>query len=144
VIVKIKIEYKKLTLSPIILLPYFAYVISNKERQMDGGILISYKVLCEGDFYSSITIEELLKNENILKLIKSEFAKGHRNIDINFDKNNTTIQLVTKKDIQTFEANKNDYADILVLAEEDATAKKLFKKDCSVVELVDIETFSNK
>ena len=36
---------------------------------------------------------------------------------------------------------KDDYADVLVLAEEDATAKKIFKKDCSMVELVDIETF---
>ncbi|MDD5406586.1 MAG: hypothetical protein PHE73_06585 [Sulfurovaceae bacterium] len=108
---------------------------------MDGGILISYKVLCDGDFYSSITMEDLLKNENVLRLIKNEFAKGHRNIDINFDKSNTTIELVTKKDIQTFEVRKDDYADVLVLAEEDATAKKLFKKDCSMVELVDIETF---
>lgn len=111
---------------------------------MDGGILISYKVLCDGDFYSSITIDELLKNEKVLRLIKSEFATGHRNIDINFDNGNATIQLVTKKDIQTFEVRKDDYADVLVLAEEDATAKKLFKKDCSMVELVDIETFSNK
>ncbi|MDY0195851.1 MAG: hypothetical protein WC253_08495 [Sulfurovaceae bacterium] len=108
---------------------------------MDGGMLISYKVLCDGDFYNSITIEELLKNEKILRLIKSEFAAGHRNIDISFDKNNTTIQLATQKDIQTFEVRKDDYADVLVLAEEDATAKKLFKKDCSMVELVDIETF---
>ncbi|MDD5549447.1 MAG: hypothetical protein PHI79_07645 [Sulfurovaceae bacterium] len=108
---------------------------------MDGGILISYKVLCEGDFYSSITIEELLKNEKVLRLIKSEFATGHRNVDISFDKSNTTIKLATQKDVQTFEAHKDDYADVLVLAEEDATAKKLFKKDCSGVELVDIETF---
>ncbi|MBN2768767.1 MAG: hypothetical protein JXQ68_06650 [Campylobacterales bacterium] len=108
---------------------------------MEGGILISYKVLCEGDFYNSIPMEELFKNENILKVIKSEFAKGYRNIDIRYDKNKTSIELVTKKDIQTCEVNKNDYADIIVLAEEDATAKKLFKKDCSAVEVVDIETF---
>ena len=108
---------------------------------MDGGILISYKVLCDGDFYSSITVEELLKNEKVLRLIKSEFAKGLRNIDVSFDKSNTTIELFTQKDIQTFEVRKDDYADVLVLAEEDATAKKLFKKDCSMVELVDIETF---
>jgi len=108
---------------------------------MDGGMLISYKVLCDEDFYSSITVEELLKNEKVLRLIKSEFAKGLRKIGISFDKSNTTIELVTQKDIQTFEVRKDDYADVLVLAEEDATAKKLFKKDCSMVELVDIETF---
>ena len=108
---------------------------------MNGGILVSYRVLCEGDFYSSITIEELLKNENILKAIKSEFAKGHRNIDVRYDKDKTAVELVTKKDTYKCEVDKNDYADIIVLAEEDATAKKLFKKDCSAIEVVDIETF---
>ncbi len=107
---------------------------------MDGGILISYKVLCEGDLNSSITIEELLKNEKILKLIKSEFAKGQRNIEVKPNKDFTAIEIATAKEIQTLQVEKNDYADILVLAEDDATAKKLFKKDCSRIELVDIET----
>jgi hypothetical protein len=107
---------------------------------MDGDIMISYKVLCEGDFYSSVTMDELLENEKIFRLIKSEFAKGQRKIDINVNKNNTAIELATQKDIQTLEVQKNDYADILALAEDDATSKKLFKKECSRVELVDIET----
>lgn len=107
---------------------------------MDGGILISYKVLCEGDFYSSITIKELLENEKILRLIKTEFAKGQRNIDIKVNKDATAIEIATIKEIQTLDVNKNDYADILVLAEEDATTKKLLKKECSRVELIDIET----
>jgi hypothetical protein len=107
---------------------------------MDGGMLVSYKVLCEGDLNSSITIEELLQNEKILKLIKSEFAKGLRNIDVRANKSATAIEIATEKELQTIEVSKNDYADILVLAEDDATTKKLFKKDCSRVELVDIET----
>lgn len=107
---------------------------------MDGGILVSYKVLCEGDFYSSITIEELLQNEKMLKLIKSEFAKGQRNIDVRANKTDTAIEIATQKEIQTLNVNKNDYADILVLAEEDATVKKILKKDCSRIELIDIET----
>ena len=107
---------------------------------MDGGMLVSYKVLCEGDFYGSVTMEELLSNEKVIRAIKSEFATGQRNIDISFDKSSTTIEMVTKKDIQTFEVRKDDYADVLVLAEEDATTKKVFKKDCSGIELVDIET----
>ena len=101
---------------------------------MDGGMLVSYKVLCEGDFYGSVTMEELLKNEKVIRVIKSEFATGQRNIDISFDKSSAAIEMVTKK------VRKDDYADVLVLAEEDATAKKVFKKDCSGIELVDIET----
>lgn len=107
---------------------------------MDGEILISYKVLCDGDLNRSVTIEELLKNEKILKVIKTEFAKGLRNIELKPNQNNTAIELSTIKEIQTLEVNKNDYADILALAEDDATSKKLFKKDCSRVELIDMET----
>ena len=43
---------------------------------MDGGILISYKVLCDGDFYSSITIEELLKNEKYSGSSKVNLPQG--------------------------------------------------------------------
>lgn len=107
---------------------------------MDGAMVVSYKVLCEGDLNNSITLEELLLNEKILKLIQSEFAKGHRNIDVKANKSSSAIEIATKKEIQTIEVSKNDYADLLVLAEDDATTKKLFKKDCSRIELVDIKT----
>ncbi|MDY0116735.1 MAG: hypothetical protein RBR59_04050 [Sulfurimonadaceae bacterium] len=107
---------------------------------MDGGILVSYKVLCDGDFSSLVTLEELLANEKVLRLIKSEFAKGQRNIDIKTNKDATALEIGTIKEIQTLDVNKNDYADILVLAEEDATTKKLLKKECSRVELIDIKT----
>jgi len=44
--------------------------------------------------------------------------------------------------VHTFEVSKNDFVDLLVLAEEDAKNKKLLKKDCDRVKLVDIETIS--
>jgi len=44
------------------------------------------------------------------------------------------------KDLHSFEVDKNDFADILVLAEEHATANKFLKKDCERIELIDIET----
>jgi hypothetical protein len=107
---------------------------------MDGGIMISYKVLCEGDLNNSIALDELLKNEKVLKVIKSEFAKGYRNVDIRTKHDDVKVEIVTSKKIHTLEVTKDDYADILALAEDDATSKKLFKKGCSRIELVDIET----
>lgn len=68
--------------------------------------MVTYKVLCNADLNKKICLEELLANEKIAKIIKSEFA------------------------------------DILVLAEEDAAEKKLLKKDCDRVELVNIKTTS--
>jgi len=42
--------------------------------------------------------------------------------------------------VHTFEVSKDDFADLLTLAEEDAKNKKLLKKECERVELVDITT----
>ena len=50
--------------------------------------------------------------------------------------------LATEKEFYTFEVSKNDFADLLELAEENAKGRKLFKKDCDRVEIVDIETVS--
>ena len=52
----------------------------------------------------------------------------------------SSLILATLKDLHTFEVTKDDFADILVLAEEDAMSKKLIKKDCERVELLDFET----
>ena len=41
-------------------------------------------------------------------------------------------------------ALKDDFADLLSLAEEDATSRKLFKKECVGIELVDIEISNTK
>ena len=108
---------------------------------MDGIITVTYRVLCNADLNKSISLQELLLNEKVLKIIKSEFAKGLRNISLSSDSQGS-LKIQTVKEVHTFEVTKDDFADILVLAEEDASAKKLLKKDCDRIELVNIETKS--
>ena len=106
---------------------------------MTGTIMVSYKILCKSDLNLEVAIAQLLQNEKVAKVIKSEFAKGYRNIEI-LSHEDIKITIESIKEIHSFEVDKNDFADILVLAEEDAAAKKLFKKECERVELVDIST----
>ncbi len=106
---------------------------------MDGKIMITYKILCESDLNQEISVSDLLENEKIAKAIKSEFAKGYRNIILNSN-TDAVVKIETLKELHTVEVSKNDFADLLVLAEEDANNKKLLKKDCERVELVNIET----
>lgn len=107
---------------------------------MNGTIMVTYKILCDGDLNKEISLEELLLNEKVVKAIKSEFAKGLRNIALLSTSADASLRIETTKELHSFEVTKNDFADILVLAEEDATSKKLLKKDCERVELVNIET----
>ena len=108
---------------------------------MNGKIEVTYKLLCKNDVNKEINVIEILANEKIAKLIKNEFAKGFRNIDLGIDKENTsTFKIETIKELYKVEVQKDDYADILALAEEDASSRKLFKKDCNRIELVNIET----
>ena len=107
---------------------------------MNGLIRVTYKILCDGDLNDEISLKELLSNEKVAKTIKSEFAKGTRNIALHSSNSDTFLKIETTKELHSFEVTKNDFADILVLAEEDATTKKLLKKGCERVELVDIET----
>lgn len=107
---------------------------------MNGTILVTYKILCKADVNKELSLSELLANEKIVKLIKSEYAKGIRNLTLLADSKESFLKIETIKELHSFEVNKNDFADILVLAEEDATNKKLIKKDCDRVELVNIET----
>ena len=109
---------------------------------MEGKILIKYKILCKTDFNLEVSLEQLLANEKVARAIKSEFAKGIRNINITSKNSDDNIKIETQKEIFQFEARKDDFADLVTLAEEDATARKIFKKDCIGVELVDIETFN--
>jgi len=110
---------------------------------MEGKILVTYKILCKSDFNLEITLEQLLSNEKVLKAIKGEFAKGIRNITVNMNKNSDcNLKIETQKELYQFEARKDDFADLVSLAEEDANSRKLFKKDCIGIELVDIETIN--
>lgn len=107
---------------------------------MNGNIEVTYKIVNKKDLNLTLSLEELLKNEKIIKLIKSEFAKGYRNIDIKIDTElNDKFKLETMKEHHTLSVLKDDFADILAFAEDDAVTKKLLKKDC-FVELVDIKT----
>ena len=103
-------------------------------------MLITYKVLCIKDTNKEIKIEDLFKNEKVLKVIKSEFGKGVRNLVLSSEDKDALLLLATEKVLYSFEVSKNDFADILDLAEEDAKTRKLLKKECDRVEIVDIET----
>jgi len=109
---------------------------------MNGTILVTYKVLCKADLNKEVSLTELLLNEKIAKLIRSEYAKGFRNLELLAEPTQAHIKIQTQKELHTFEVSKDDFADILDLAEEDATNKKLLKKECERVELVNIETSS--
>ena len=106
---------------------------------MEGTMKVSYKMLCDGDVYNEVNLTEILQNEKVAKAIKSEFAKGLRNIALS---TSTDVQIVisTEKEIFEFEADKKDFADLIELAEEDAKEHKRTKKGCTGVELVDFVT----
>ncbi len=107
---------------------------------MKGTMNITYKVLCQKDTDKEITIDALLNNEKVLKVIKSEFGKGIRNLMLTSEDKGALLTLATEKELYQFEVSKNDFADILDLAEDDAKSRKLLKKECDRVEIVDIET----
>jgi hypothetical protein len=106
---------------------------------MEGTMKITYTVLCENDINQTVTVEDLLANENIAKVIKSYFAPKQRNIKLSVLAGEA-IKLSTIKTIYSFEIPKDDFADALTIAEEDAKKNKRFKKGSEQVELVDIET----
>ena len=105
---------------------------------MKGSMRVSYKMLCENDFFKEVYIEEILSNEKVLKVIKNEFAKNVRNVSISQD--DCKVVISTTKEIYKFEASKSDFADLIELAEEDAKSNKRIKKGCSGVEIVDFVT----
>lgn len=112
-----------------------------KGKIVNGNIEVTYKIVNNKDLNLTLSLQELLKNEKIVKTIKSEFAKGYRNIDIVSDEDLIDkFKLETVKEHHCFTVSKDDFADIVTLAEDDAVTKKLLKKD-SFVELVDIKTF---
>jgi len=102
-------------------------------------INVSYTVMCKKDVSQEVSLADLLANEKVMKAIKSEFATGLRNIVLT-QKEDTSVNIKTQKEIFEFTASKNDFADLLELAEEDARKNKRLKKECDGVELVDIIT----
>ncbi len=110
-----------------------------KGKVMDGTMKVSYKMLCDGDVYNEVSLTEILQNEKVAKAIKSEFAKGLRNIAL-FASKDIKIEISTNKEVFEFEAEKKDFADLIELAEEDAREHKRTKKGCSGIELVNFVT----
>ena len=91
---------------------------------MDGTILVTYKILCNADLDVEVSLKELLENEQVLKSIKSVYAKGLRNVEVS-SYPEALIKLETQRNTYTFEVSKDDFADLLALAEDDAKNKKL-------------------
>jgi len=106
---------------------------------MEGMIKVSYTVMCKNDVSKEVSLNDLLLNEKVMKAIKSEFATGLRNLALSA-KEESTVYIKTQKEVFEFTASKNDFADLLELAEEDARKHKRLKKECDGVELVDIVT----
>ncbi len=106
---------------------------------MEGMIKVSYTVMCKNDVSKELSLAEIFANEKVEKAIKSEFAKGLRNLVLSH-KEDAEVFLKTEKEVFEVTVNKNDFADLLELAEEDARKHKRIKKECDGVELVDILT----
>ena len=102
-------------------------------------IKVSYTVMCKNDVNIELSLSDILANEKVLKAIKSEFAKGLRNLTL-ISNEETEVHIKTQKEIFEVTVSKNDFADLLELAEEDARKHKRIKKECDGVELVDILT----
>ncbi len=102
-------------------------------------IKVSYTVMCKNDVSKELSLAEIFANEKVEKAIKSEFAKGLRNLVLSH-KEDAEVFLKTEKEVFEVTVSKNDFADLLELAEEDARKHKRIKKECDGVELVDILT----
>lgn len=102
-------------------------------------IKVSYTVMCKNDVSKALNLAEIFANEKVEKAIKSEFAKGLRNLVLSH-KEEVEVFLKTQKEVFEVTVSKNDFADLLELAEEDARKHKRIKKECDGVELVDILT----
>lgn len=104
-----------------------------------GELKISYIILCESDVQIEIGTEQLLAEESIARAIKNSFAKGKRNIELESTTSGKLL-IKTEKEVHALTIPKDDFADAITLAEEDAAKRKLMKKGCSGVKLIDIES----
>jgi ribosomal protein S15P/S13E len=107
---------------------------------MQGKLNVTYQLICDNDTHKEVSLKEILANEKVIKLIKSEFAKGVRNLQLSTDDAQANVIISTQKELYHFEAHKKDFADLIELAEEDAKKRKLFKKGCDAVEIIDFQT----
>ncbi|MDH5465362.1 MAG: hypothetical protein OEW60_06995 [Thiovulaceae bacterium] len=111
---------------------------------MEGTIIVTYTIICDNDVNKEIDINEVFKNEKFLALFKREYAKGLRNVSLDFENLKGTIAIEKERPTYTCKIDKDDFADALSLAEDDAKSKKLLKGNCQMVELLDIKTEEKK
>ena len=107
---------------------------------MEGNITVTYTVICDNDIQLDVSISELLANEKVQAVIKREFAPGARGVEIDPSRASGQITLAKEKTHYQLEIDKDDYADALTLAEEDAKKRKLLKPECGMIELLDLKT----
>ena len=107
---------------------------------MEGYLTVTYVVLCDDDVHIDLDLQEMLANEKVQKLLKSEFAKTARNLIIDPSNASGSVAITKEKQTHSVVIAKDDFADALTLAEEDARSKKLLKGKCQRIELVDLST----
>lgn len=107
---------------------------------MEGHITVTYVVLCDDDVNVELDLRTVFANEKVQKLLKSEFAKGVRNLTVDDSDAAGSITITREKQTHSVVIDKDDFADALTLAEEDARSKKLLKGKCSRIELIDLAT----
>jgi hypothetical protein len=106
---------------------------------MDGKIKVTYVIICDSDSEKIISVEDLLADEKVAKAIKTAFGDGGRNTELQ-SLCGAAIKLSTTRVEHEFEIEKDDYADALTMAEEDARKNRYLKKGCERVMLIDIKT----
>ena len=71
-------------------------------------IKVSYTVMCKNDVSKELSLADIFANEKVEKAIKSEFAKGLRNLVLSH-KEEAEVILKTEKDVFEMIVSKNDF-----------------------------------
>lgn len=111
---------------------------------MEGQLKVTYTIICDNDIHLELPVAEVLANEKVLAVIRREFAGGARGIVADLAKTAGTLVLEKEKKQYELTIHKDDFADALTLAEEDAKKRKLLKQGCSMVELIDLVSVEAK
>lgn len=107
---------------------------------MEGKITVTYTVICDDDIDLTIDLASLFENDKVASLIRREFAKGARNAVLDISGASGAIALRKEKKAYTVVIEKDDFADALTFAEEDARKRKLLRGKCGRIELLDLAT----
>lgn len=104
---------------------------------MIGKIIVSYVVEKLDDF-NEMDISDLLKVDSIKKLIIKEMG-AKRTASLDVGKVSGKVIVSNRSEVYTMELDKNDFADALSFAEDDAKNKKRLGGQ-KVVTLIDLKT----